>query len=141
MRCALKEARIAFSESEVPVGAVLVKDGHIVSSAHNLCRAQNDPTAHAELLAMKEAYWKLGSLDGCVLYVTLEPCSMCAGAMIHMRLPRLVFGAFDPENGCCGSKIDLSDHWFDYSFPCIGGVLESECAQILKDFFLSLRCE
>ena len=141
MRAALDEARTALADAEVPVGAVIVKDGRIVSSAHNLCRSKCDPSAHAELLALRDAYAALGSLDGCTLYVTLEPCAMCAGAMIHMQLPRLVFGAFDPECGCCGSKIDLTDHWFDHSVQTIGGILEAECAQLLKDFFLSRRSE
>lgn len=141
MRFALDEAKTARSASEVPVGAVIVKDDRIVSSAHNLCFTQHDPSAHAELIALREAYAALGSLNGCTLYVTLEPCAMCAGAMIQMHLPRLVYGAFDPECGCCGSKIDLGDHWFDHSVQTIGGILEEECAQLLKDFFLSRRSE
>ena len=139
MQYAIKEAYIARSESEVPVGAVIVKDERIISHAHNLCRQLNDPSAHAEFLALKDAYLMLGSLDGCTLYVTLEPCAMCTGAMIQMRLPRLVFGAFDSECGCCGSKIDLGDHWFDHSIRTVGGVLEDECAGVLKEFFISRR--
>lgn len=141
MLCALAEAKIACDENEVPVGAIVVKNDAITAKAHNRCSADHDPTAHAELVALKAAYEKLGSLDGCTLYVTLEPCAMCAGAMIHMRLPRLVFGAFDPVGGCCGSKIDLGDHWFDHSIETIGGVCETECASILKDFFRALRIE
>lgn len=138
---AIREAEKALFEHEVPVGAVIVKDDEIVSRAHNRCEADHDPTAHAELLAMKYASTKLGSLSGCTLYVTLEPCAMCAGAMLHLRLPRLVFGAFDPACGCCGSRIDLTDHWFDHSVDTIGGICEPECQALLHTFFHSLRSE
>ena len=141
MNAALVEAEQAIAESEVPVGAVIVKDGKIVSHAHNRCVSDHDPTAHAEMLAMKVAYQKLGSLEGCTLYVTLEPCAMCTGAMLHLRLPHLVFGAYDAACGCCGSRIDLSDHWFEHSVDAIGGVCESECAELLRDFFQNLRNE
>lgn len=141
MHAALEEAKIALTENEVPVGAVVVKNDRIVSRAHNVCEAKSDPLAHAEVLALNEAYRKLGSLDGCTLFVTLEPCAMCTGAMIHLRLPRLVYGAFDPEFGCCGSKIDLGDHWFDHSMKTTGGVCESECTAYLRDFFRNLRNE
>ncbi len=141
MKEAITEAEKALSEHEVPVGAVIVKDGQIVTCAHNRCEAEYDPTAHAELLAMKSAYTKLGSLEGCTLYVTLEPCAMCAGAMLHMRLPRLVFGAFDPMCGCCGSRIDLTDHWFDHSVETIGGISEQTCRALLTRFFQSIRSE
>jgi len=141
MRCAIEEAKFASDENEVPVGAVIVKDDRIVSKAHNTCNSGLDPLAHAEMLALKDAYAKLGTLEGSTLYVTLEPCAMCTGAMIHMRLPRLVYGAFDPACGCCGSKIDLGDHWFDHTIETIGGICENECASLLKDFFRSLRNE
>lgn len=141
MQYAIGEAKRAFDENEVPVGAVVVKDQAIVSCAHNTCNAERDPLAHAEMLALKDAYGKLGTLDGCTLYVTLEPCAMCAGAMIHLRLPRLVFGAFDPACGCSGSRIDLGDHWFDHETETIGGICETECASLLKKFFHSLRNE
>ncbi len=141
MLFAIEEAKCAFDENEVPVGAVVVKDDRIVSKAHNTCDLGNDPLAHAEMLALKDAFSKFGTLDGCTLYVTLEPCAMCAGAMIHMRLPRLVFGAFDPACGCCGSRIDLADHWFEHSVETIGGVLKEQCAALLKDFFHQLRIE
>lgn len=139
MREAIAEARLACSAGEVPVGAVIVKDERIAARAHNLCEALRDPTAHAELLAMRKAYETLGSLKGCTLYVTLEPCAMCAGAMIHMQLPRLVYGAFDAENGCCGSKIDLTDHWFEHTVETVGGISEAECAALLREFFANLR--
>lgn len=139
MRVALKEAEIACSEGEVPVGAVIVKDGAIVAAAHNRCEQQHDPTAHAEFLAMRQAYGSLGSLSGCTLYVTLEPCVFCAGAMVRFRLPRLVYGAFDRAAGCCGSRLDLTDHWFEHSVETIGGILASDCEALLQSFFSSLR--
>ena len=139
MEEALQEARTALREDEVPVGAVVVKDGEIVSKAHNLSRQRNDPTLHAELLALQAAQAKLGSLAQCTLYVTMEPCAMCAGAMVLLKLPRLVFGAFDPSCGCTGSRIDLTDHWFYHSVETWGGVLEKECAALLTEFFQSKR--
>ena len=139
MREALKEAKAGALEGEVPVGAILVKENRIVSRAHNLCRSDQDPTEHAEMLVLTDAVKKIGLLEGCTLYVTLEPCAMCAGAMIQARLPRLVFGAYDAACGCCGSRIDLGDHWFDHSIETIGGILEMECADLLLDFFVNLR--
>lgn len=141
MQIAIKEAKKAAEEQEVPVGAVVVKEGSVIARSHNRCKALNDVSAHAEMLAVKEAFSHVGSLDGCCLYVTLEPCAMCIGAMIHMRLPRLVYGAFDPACGCCGSRVDLGDHWFDHSIETIGGVLETQCASLLKSFFRELRIE
>ena len=141
MWIALSEAKIAAQENEVPVGAIVVKDGSVVSRAHNVCEQMHDPTAHAEQIALKKALETLGTLAGCTLYVTLEPCAMCSGAMIHMRLPRLVYGAFDPECGCCGSRIDLGDHWFDHSVETTGGVLQEECSALLQVFFRNLRNE
>ena len=141
MREALKEARIALAADEVPVGAVIMKSGRIVASAHNLCRTQNDPSAHAELLVMQKAQQALGSLEACTLYVTLEPCVMCAGAAVRFRLPRLVYGAFDKSAGCCGSRLDLTDHWFEHSVETTGGILADECEALLKQFFADLRIE
>ena len=139
MREALKEAKQADFEGEVPVGAIVVKDGAIVASAHNRCEALHDPTAHAEYLAMQKAYQTLGSLNGCTLYVSLEPCVFCAGAAVRFRLPRLVYGAFDPAAGCCGSRLDLTDHWFEHSVETVGGILASECEAVLQRFFSGLR--
>ena len=139
MQEALKEARAAMAEDEVPVGAVVVKDGEIVARAHNLSRQQNDPSLHAEILALRQAQQKLGTLAGCSLYVTLEPCAMCAGAMVLLKLPRLVFGAFDTSCGCTGSRVDLTDHWFYHSVETWGGVLEKECAALLTEFFQRKR--
>ena len=136
MRLAIEEAKVALSEEEVPVGAVVVKDGSVISRAHNRCRAMRDMSAHAEFLAMKEAAGMLGGrLTDCVLFVTLEPCAMCAGAALNYRLPDLVYGAYDPESGCCGSVADITDHWFPLSLRSIGGILEKECSDLLTSFF------
>jgi len=139
MRIALDEAKTAAEKDEVPVGAVLVKDGAVIARAHNRCEELGDPTQHAEMIVLREGQRLLGNLTGCTLYVTLEPCAMCAGAMIHLRLPELVYGAFDQRCGCCGSQVDLTDHWFYHSVKTWGGVLEEECAALLKEFFANLR--
>ena len=136
---ALKEAQAALQEDEVPVGAVVVKDDKIVARAHNLSQQKTDPTQHAELLALQQTQKTVGSLDRCTLYVTMEPCAMCAGAMVLMKLPRLVFGAFDPSCGCTGSRVDLTDHWFYHSVETWGGVLEKDCAALLTEFFQRKR--
>ena len=136
---AIREAQAALREDEVPVGALVVKDGGIVARAHNLSRQKSDPTQHAELLALQQAQKVLGSLDRCTLYVTMEPCAMCAGAMVLMKLPRLVFGAFDASCGCTGSRVDLTDHWFYHSVETWGGVLEKDCAALLTEFFQRKR--
>ena len=139
MLFALEEAQSALKEDEVPVGAVVVRNDRIAAKAHNLSRQMNDPTQHAELLALKEAQRALGSLAGCTLYVTMEPCAMCAGAMVLLKLPKLVFGAFDKSCGCTGSRVDLTDHWFYHSVETWGGVLEEECAALLSEFFQRKR--
>ncbi len=139
MREALREAQVALAVEEVPVGTVVVKDGLIVARAHNLSRQNNDPTQHAELVALQQTQRSLGSLEGCTLYVTMEPCAMCAGAMVLTKLPRLVFGAFDPSCGCTGSRMDLTDHWFYHSVETWGGILEEECAALLTEFFQRKR--
>lgn len=139
MLLALEEAEKALQENEVPIGAVVVKGESVVSRAHNLCAKLNDPTQHAEVLALREACRACGSLARCTMYVTLEPCAMCAGTLLNLRLPRLVYGAFAPVTGCCGSKIDLTDHWFDASTETVGGILEAECAALLSQFFSDLR--
>ena len=136
---ALKEAQAALQEDEVPVGAVVVRDDKIVARAHNLSQQKGDPTQHAELLALQQAQKTVGSLDRCTLYVTMEPCAMCAGAMVLMKLPRLVFGAFDHSCGCTGSRVDLTDHWFYHSVETWGGVLETDCAALLSEFFQRKR--
>lgn len=140
MHMALDEARLAAKEQEVPVGAVLMRGGELLARAHNTCRQQNDPTAHAELLCLRQALKATkGRLEGCALYVTMEPCAMCAGACVNAKLPKLVFGAFDAQAGCCGSVLDLCDHALLWSVEVWGGVLESECAALLTEFFRERR--
>ena len=136
---AIREAQAALWEDEVPVGAVVVKDDKIVARAPNLSQQKGDPTQHAELLALQQAQKAVDSLDRCTLYVTMEPCAMCAGAMVLIKLPRLVFGAFDPSCGCTGSRVDLTDHWFYHSVETWGGVLEKDCAALLTEFFQRKR--
>ena len=140
MRLALEEARLAFDESEVPVGAVLVSHGEVVARAHNRVEQTGDATAHAELLCLREAMERLGPrLTDCTLFVTLEPCAMCAGACINAKLSQLVYGAFDEAAGCCGSKMDLTDHCFLHSVETWGGILEPDCKALLSNFFQALR--
>lgn len=140
MRAALEEAKLAASEGEVPVGAVLVKGGEIVARAHNKVEQTRDATAHAELLCLRRGMELLGArLADCTLFVTLEPCAMCAGACVNAKLGRLVYGAFDESAGCCGTRMDLTDHCFLHSFETWGGVLETECKELLSSFFKELR--
>ena len=140
MRLALDEAALAFQEGEVPVGAVLVQNDLVVARAHNAVERLGDATAHAELLCLREGMAKLGSrLLDCTLYVTLEPCAMCAGACVNAKLGRLVYGAFDETAGCCGSRMNLTDHCFLHSVEVWGGILEQECKHILTRFFEALR--
>jgi tRNA(adenine34) deaminase len=142
MALALEQAREAAEAGEVPIGAVLVCDGAVVAHARNARESAADPTAHAEMIAIREAAWRLGRwrLSGCTLYVTLEPCPMCAGALVNARIDRLVFGAADPKAGATGTLYDLSsDARLNHSFEVTGGVLADECGQILKEFFQDLR--
>ena len=140
IRLALEEAKLAFDAGEVPVGAVLVCGNEIIARAHNRVEREHDATRHAELLCLQEAMAKRGSrLSDCTLYVTLEPCAMCAGACVNAKLGRLVFGAFDEVAGCCGSKMDLTDHCFLHSVETWGGILEGECKALLSRFFQALR--
>lgn len=141
MRMALNEARAAAELFEVPVGAIIVKDTKVIARAHNLSEARQDATAHAELLCIQAASKILRSskLNGCTLYVTLEPCAMCAGAALLSRLGRIVFGAYDELAGCCGSVADITDSWFNHSIEVIGGVLEKECRELLSSFFKGKR--
>ena len=139
---ALAEAKKAASLGEAPIGAVVVRYGEIVSRGHNYRELGNDPTAHAEIIAIRQASRILGGwrLIDCTLYVTLEPCIMCAGAMVLARLPRLVYGAPDPKAGAAGSVIDLlqSDS-FNHKVEVTGGVLADESGMLLKEFFQNLR--
>ncbi|GAB7388481.1 tRNA adenosine(34) deaminase TadA [Bacillaceae bacterium] len=142
MRAALDEAKRAEALGEVPIGAVIVRGGQLVGRGHNLRETKGDPLAHAEMLAIKEASEALGGwrLTGCTLYVTLEPCPMCAGAIVQARIDRVVFGARDPKAGCAGSLMNLlQDERLNHRAAITEGVLQQECSRILKDFFLHLR--
>jgi len=142
MRQALASARRAPAHADVPVGAVVVKDGAVIARARNARERGADPTAHAEVLAIRKAAKRLGSwrLDGCTLYVTLEPCAMCAGAIVLSRLPRLVFGAKDPKAGFVGSLGDLCrDARLNHRPSVTAGVLAAECGKILVEFFRERR--
>ena len=138
MRLALAEARAAFAAGEVPVGAVVVQGGRVIATGRNAPIAGRDPTAHAEIAALRAAAARLGNyrLDGCTLYVTLEPCAMCAGAMLHARLDRVVYGAPDPKTGAAGSVLDLfGDPRLNHRTQVQGGVLAGECGALLRQFF------
>ncbi|MDH7577648.1 MAG: tRNA adenosine(34) deaminase TadA [Bacillota bacterium] len=142
MREALKEARRAAAKREVPVGAVIVKEGRVIARGHNLRERLGDPTAHAEMLAMREAALVVGGwrLNDCTLYVTMEPCPMCAGAAVQARLDRIVYGARDPKGGAAGSCVDLlAQECFNHRVEVTGGVCEEACARLLKEFFQRLR--
>ena len=142
MQAALEEAKKAFDLGEVPVGAVVVRDGEIIARAHNLTETSKDPTAHAEILAIREAARVLGGwrLIGCGLYVTMEPCSMCAGAIVWSRIEHLYYGAKDPKAGAAGSLFDIpGDIRLNHNPGVTGGVMEEECSAIVKDFFRALR--
>lgn len=141
MQLALKEAKQAALEREVPVGAVVVHGEEILSTAHNLRETGQNALHHAEVLAISEACTKLQSwrLDECDLYVTLEPCPMCAGAIINARIRRVIFGAADPKAGACGSVVNLFEQPFNHKPEWVGGVLAEEAAALLRDFFRELR--
>src|SRR5688572_18773400 len=144
MGLALEQARLAAAAGEVPVGAVVVKDGQVIASGCNAPVGSSDPTAHAEIVALRAAAAALGNyrLDGCDLYVTLEPCAMCSGAMLHARLARVVFGAADPKTGAAGSVIDLfSQSQLNHRTQVQGGVLHEDCAALLTEFFKTRRQE
>ena len=142
MELALEAADQAALDGEVPVGAVVVKDGQVIATAGNQREATHDPTAHAELIAIRKAAEVLGDwrLEGCTVYVTLEPCPMCAGAMVLSRIERCVYGCTDPKGGFLGTLADLSSHpKLNHRFDVVDGVLAEACSQRLKDFFRALR--
>ncbi|MFS0657111.1 tRNA adenosine(34) deaminase TadA [Bacillus sp. 179-C3.3 HS] len=142
MKEAITEALKAERIGEVPIGAVLVVDEQVVSRAHNLRESEQRSIAHAELLAIDEACKATGSwrLDEAVLYVTLEPCPMCAGAIVLSRVKKVVFGAYDPKGGCAGTLMNLLDDTrFNHQSEVVGGVLEKECGELLSQFFRSIR--
>ena len=142
MKEALKEAKKAYDKLEVPVGSIVVKDGKIIARAHNLKETKKDTTKHAEILAIQKASRKLESwrLLDCEMYVTLEPCSMCAGAMINARIKKLYIGALDEKTGAAGSVFNLfEDYKFNHNVEIEQGIMQDECEKILKDFFKKLR--
>ncbi len=142
MEAALSEARLAAEAGEVPIGAVVVFDGAIVARGQNRVLRDNDPTAHAEVVALRAAATALGNyrLSGCTLYVTLEPCAMCAGAMIHARIDRLVFAAADPKAGACGSVLEVLNHpRLNHQMQVEQGILAEEASELLRGFFRARR--
>ena len=142
MRLAIEQAQLAAQSGEVPVGAVLVKDGQVISKAFNKPIANHDPSAHAEMLALREAALaeKNYRIPGSTLYVTLEPCAMCAGAMLHARIDRVVYGAPDPKTGAAGSALDIfSSKQINHQTSVDGGIMSEECGQLLRDFFKGRR--
>jgi len=142
MLVALEEAKKASRKDEVPVGAVVIANKKIVARAHNQTIQLNDPTAHAEILALRKAAKKLGNyrLNNCQMYVTVEPCPMCAGALIWARIKELVYGVSDPKSGACGSVVNLlQNKKFNHQVKVVAGVLEKECKQIIQKFFQEKR--
>ena len=142
MELALAEARMAAEAGEVPVGALVINNGEIISRAGNRNLRDHDPTAHAEILALRQAGQHLGNhrLTGCTLYATIEPCAMCAGALIHARIARLVYGAKDPKAGAAGSILEVINHpRLNHKMEVVSGVLGDRCSEILQDFFRRRR--
>jgi len=142
MQIALNLARKAFDEDEVPVGAVIVHEDQVIARAHNQIKTLKDPTAHAEMIAITQAaaHLKNERLNGCSLYVTIEPCAMCMGASILARIETIIYGANDTKTGACGSQVNLSKKGlFNHTIETIGGILEPECRTILQKFFLNKR--
>jgi tRNA(adenine34) deaminase len=141
MKAALRQAQIAGKKDEVPVGAVIVYEGKVLARGHNLRETRADPTAHAEIVAIRKAAKKLGSwrLCGCTLYVTLEPCAMCMGAIVNSRIPRVVFGAPDLRFGALGSLYNLNEGKLNHRCEVTAGVLAQPCVQLLKDYFALKR--
>ena len=142
MKEALKEAKKAYNKLEIPVGAIIVKDGKIIARAHNIKEEKQDTTKHAEIIAIQKASKKLETwrLNDCEMYVTLEPCAMCAGAIIQARLKKLYIGTMDTKTGACGSVLNLlKDFKFNHNVELETGVLKDDCEQILKSFFKELR--
>ena len=142
MEFALREAELAYKRKEVPVGAVIVRDNRIIGKGYNQIESLNDPTAHAEIIAITAAAANMESrrLEDCTLYVTLEPCTMCAGAIVLARIPRLVYGASDPKAGACGTLYDIvQDKRLNHRVETVRGISEAKCGGILKDFFEKVR--
>ena len=142
MKEALKEAQKAYELGEIPIGAIIVKDGEIIARGHNLTETEKDPTAHAEMIAIRQAAKKLGGwrLPGCTLYVTCEPCSMCAGAIVWARLEKVCIGTMDPKGGACGSVFNIvQEEKLNHRVELETRIMEKECSEIMKTFFKELR--
>jgi tRNA(adenine34) deaminase len=142
MKLAFREAEKAFEEGECPIGCIIVFENKIIAKSHNQVETLKDPTAHAEIIAITSASASLDSkvLKGCSMYVTLEPCSMCAGAIVLSKLDNLFFGAFDPKSGACGSVINITNNKsLNHKVTVLGGILDTECGGILKSFFKGKR--
>lgn len=142
MRMALEQARLAGDAGEVPVGALVIKDGKLIAQGHNRNVMDRDPSAHAEIVALREAASRLGNhrLSGCEMFVTIEPCAMCAGALVHARLARLIYGAPDPKAGAVTSVLQVLNHpGLNHKMEVVPGVLAQECSEILQSFFLQRR--
>ena len=142
MSQALKEAKKAYEKDEIPVGAIIVKNNKIIARAHNLKESKKNAICHAEILAIQKACKKLNSwrLNDCQMYVTLEPCSMCAGALINSRIDKVYIGTLDEKTGACGSKLNLlNDYKFNHKVEIEKNILKEDCEKILKDFFENLR--
>ena len=142
MESALREAEQAKKRKEVPVGAVVVQNGRIIGKGYNQIESLQDPTAHAEMIAITAAAAGLGSrrFEGCAMYVTLEPCAMCAGAIVLARIPRLVFGAFDPKAGACGTLFNIvQDKRLNHQVELVGGISAERCGSLLSEFFAAMR--
>ena len=141
MKQAISRAKAAAKVGEVPIGAVLVKDGKVISSGRNMREGKKNALLHAELVAIARGCKALGAwrLEDCTLYVTMEPCPMCAGAIINSRIKRVVFGCYDKKAGVYGSVMDLQEYPFNHYYDVEGGVMEAECAKLLSDFFAALR--
>ena len=138
MQIAIEEAKLAMNKNEIPVGAALIQGNKLIAKAHNRSINNNDPTAHAEIEVLRSAGKKMNNyrIPDTTLYVTLEPCAMCFGAMIHARIDRIVFGVSDPKSGVCGTSINLSSEtFFNHRIKVSGGVLENDCKNILQSFF------
>lgn len=144
MKEALKEAQKSYKKEEIPVGAIIVKDGKIIARGHNIKETKTDPTKHAEIIAIQKACKKLQTwrLTGCTMYVTLEPCSMCAGSLIQSRLDKVVIGTMDEKTGACGSVLNLlADYKFNHIVQIETGIMQEECKTILQQFFKELRAK
>lgn len=144
MKEALKEAQKSYKKEEIPVGAIIVKDGKIIARGHNLKETKTDPTKHAEIIAIQKACKKLQTwrLTGCTMYVTLEPCSMCAGSLIQSRLDKVVIGTMEEKTGACGSVLNLlADYKFNHIVQIETGIMQEECKTILQQFFKELRAK